>query len=138
MNNIKKTDLELFIEHCKNLDFGVTDMRYYSSVALCAFDAIFSIRSNYEATVRPTIKRFCKLIGVPREAPNPYAIPTVDEQISVSDLARRIEGCDASSLLIKSKIIHEQTLKPIPFSRHKHLLSIWRYSKSLELIPIKT
>ena len=38
MNNIKKTDLELFIEHCKNLDFGVTDMRYYSSVALCACD----------------------------------------------------------------------------------------------------
>lgn len=103
MNNIKKTNLELFIEHCKNLDFGVPDMQYYSSVALCAFDAIFSIRSNYKATVSPTINRFCELIGVPREAPNPYAIPTVDEQISVSDLARRIEGCDAKQLADKIK-----------------------------------
>lgn len=103
MESSQKNELELFIEHCKNLDFEVPDMQYYSSVALCAFDAIFSIRSNYKATVSPTIDRFCELIRISRKAPNPYAIPTADEQISVSDLAKRIEEYDAMQLADKIK-----------------------------------
>lgn len=93
-------DLKRFVEYCQNnqVDFSVPDMKYYSCVALCAFDAVFSIRANYEKLVSPTMDRFCELLGIQRKAPNPEVMPEENEQIKVSDLAEMLKMYNPSQL----------------------------------------
>lgn len=65
-------------------------MKYYSSLALCALDAILSIRLNYDRHVVPAIKHMCSLIGIDMLAFNPYVMPNAEQQITVSDFKRTL------------------------------------------------
>ena len=100
-NHQKNNDMEHFIKHCDEALHDmkdVSDMKYYSCVGLCAFDAVFSIRSGYKSVVSPLIDRFCRLLKIDRNAPDPSSIPGINEQIMVSDLRSRLKGHNAESL----------------------------------------
>ena len=48
-----------FTQYCRrNLDFAISDYRFYNSLALSALDASFSARAHYE-TVINVLERFC-------------------------------------------------------------------------------
>ena len=42
--------------------------------------------------VSPLIDSFCTLLEIPRQAPNPHAIPSAEEQVTVSVLCDRLRG----------------------------------------------
>lgn len=90
--------MELFLRHCDLALAPVPDMEYYSCVALCAFDAVFSIRSGYNSVVSPLVDRFCVLLDIPRRAANPHSIPSQEEQVSVSVLRDKLRGYTSQSL----------------------------------------
>lgn len=92
---------ELFLRHCDEALAPVSDMMYYSSVALCAFDAVFSIRAKYDSVVSPLIDRFCKFVGVKRTASDPYSMPSVEDQVPVSVLRDKMEHYTAEELADK-------------------------------------
>ena len=91
-------DKRLFIEHCDQAIFTVPDMEYYSCVGLCAFDAVFSIQTRYESVVNPLVDRFCALMDIPRHAPNPHALPSIQEQVTVSVLCDKLRDYTPQSL----------------------------------------
>lgn len=90
--------MQAFINHCDLALAPVPDMEYYSCVGLCAFDAVFSIRSNYNSVVSPLVDRFCKLLSIKRSAPDPHKMPKEEEQIKISELQQKLKGYDAESL----------------------------------------
>ena len=90
--------MELFLRHCDRALAPVPDMEYYSCVGLCAFDAVFSIRSNYNSVVSPLIDNFCTLLEIPRHAPNPHAIPCAEEQVTISNLCAKLKDYTPESL----------------------------------------
>ena len=82
--------MDKFIEHCDMAMSPIPDMGYYSSVALCAFDAVFSIQSRYNSVVSPLIDRLCSMIDIPRHLENQSVLPRIEEQIKVSEFQRRL------------------------------------------------
>ena len=84
-NFIHYTDTQIGRQYMQ----GIPDMRYYSSLPLCALDAVFSIRASYEKIVNPLINRVCKELDLKRAAENPFEIPG-EEQLSVSDFMQRL------------------------------------------------
>lgn len=84
-NFIHYTDTQIGRQYMQ----GISDMRYYSSLPLCALDAVFSIRASYEKIVNPLIDRVCKELDLARAADNPLEIPG-EEQLSVSDFMQRL------------------------------------------------
>lgn len=84
---IRYTDVH--IGHQKMLK--TPDMQYYSCLPLCAFDAIFSIRADYEHHVSPLIDRFCAALNLNRAAADPNEIPGT-EQTTVSAFVRLLQA----------------------------------------------
>jgi hypothetical protein len=81
-----------FLKYClENLDLGQPDQceRYYSSVALCAFDALYSINTKYEA-VEKALARFCEHFDLESRYSKKGRIPPIEAQISVSEIYARI------------------------------------------------
>lgn len=75
------------------------DMRYYSCVALCALDAVFSIRTRYEPVVINLLHRFCAQYRINHLfAPNPHQMPVRDQQLTLSELRRRMMGVTGGAL----------------------------------------
>lgn len=90
--------MQAFLAHCDQALAPVPDMEYYSCVGLCAFDAVFSIRTRYNTIVSPLIDRFCNnIVHIPRRVGDPHTLPA-DEQITISELAERLEGYTPNSL----------------------------------------
>lgn len=73
-------------------------MRYYSSVALCALDAVFSIRARYYAVVSPLIDRACSLLNIPRFYMCANRMPSEREEISVSDFKSKLNCTDPNEV----------------------------------------
>ena len=86
--------MDKFIEHCDIAMSPIPDMGYYSSVALCAFDAVFSIQSRYNSVVSPLIDRLCQMINIPRHFENKFVLPSVEEQIKVTEFQHRLNCSD--------------------------------------------
>lgn len=90
--------MELFLRHCDLALAPVPDMEYYSCVGLCALDAVFSIQARYYSVVSPLLDRFCDLAKIVRTAPDSHKLPSVEEQVKISDLVKRLEGYDGDRL----------------------------------------
>ena len=67
------------------------DMQYYSCLPLCAFDAVFSIRANFEHCVSPLIDHVCAALNLNRAAADPNEIPGA-EQTTVSAFVRLLQA----------------------------------------------
>ena len=48
--------------------------------------------------VSPLVDRFCALMDIPRQAPNPHSLPSVEEQVSISVLCDKLRGYTPQSL----------------------------------------
>lgn len=90
--------MELFLRHCDRALTPVQDMEYYSCVGLCAFDAVFSIRSKYDSVVSPLIDNFCTLLDIPRQAPNPHTVPNAEGQVTISVICNKLRDYTPQSL----------------------------------------
>lgn len=93
-------DVKRFVAHC-DLALSQTeikDMRYYSSVALCALDAVFSIRARYYAVVSPLVDRACSLLNIPRFYMCANRMPSEEGQITVSDFKSKLNCTDPNEL----------------------------------------
>ena len=90
--------MKQFLAKCDKALQPVPDMEYYSCVGLCAFDAVFSIQTRYESVVSPLVDRFCALMDIPRHAPNPHALPSIQEQVTVSVLCDKLRDYTPQSL----------------------------------------
>jgi hypothetical protein len=77
-----------FLRYCiEKLDLGRPDQfeRYYSSVALCTFDAVYSINTKYEA-VENALQRFCDHFKLEIRFPIKGLIPPTKAQMPVSEI----------------------------------------------------
>ena len=91
--------MELFLRQCDKALQPEPDMEYYSCVALCALDAVFSIRANYYAVVKPIVERFCKQYDIENiKAPDPHKIPSESEQLKVSALRKKLKDVTPEQL----------------------------------------
>ena len=78
-------------DHLFNADgaLQVDDMKYYPSVALCALDAVMSIRLNYQNHVVPAIIRLCNQVKIPSTLFE--QIPDINQQLTVNDFVDRLK-----------------------------------------------
>ena len=82
-----------FNEFCrKHLDLNERDMLYYSSLPLCALDAVLSIRLNYNKHVIPALSSFCNRFDLEMPAENSTEIPAINDQISVDEFVNRVRN----------------------------------------------
>lgn len=107
-SNISPSDCEKFFNSCKSVLYNFMetqncipgDMRYYHSIAICAFDAVFSISSRY-STVQNTLSRlynlidFNRLVRIPSDD-NQYfllnSMPDIKDQVpcsTITDILKR-------------------------------------------------
>lgn len=79
--------------------YGVrlSDEYYYQSLPLCVIDAVFSIGVKYEG-VRNVTQRFAKHAGIDRIRKDRGVVPSISEQLSVSEYRRRYGTQNASVL----------------------------------------
>lgn len=78
-------------EHLFNNDqLIVGDMLYYPSLALCALDAVMSIRLDYHRQVVPVLENVCNAVNIPFILTP--TIPPVGQQVRVSDFVLRLEN----------------------------------------------
>ncbi len=82
------------------------DMAYYHCVALCALDAVFSIRTNY-STVIKVLERFCKNYSIPLMATPSDKMPSTDNQLTVSELTSKMGNITGAQL---ATILHNHQL----------------------------
>ena len=84
----------VFNNYCRNHLFDangflhVDDIQYYSSVAICALDAVMSIRLNYDRHVVPSIIRLCAQTQIPYILSR--QIPERDHQVTVNSFVDRL------------------------------------------------
>lgn len=64
---------------------------YWASMSLCIIDSVWSIRSDYEKTVCPLVRRFAKSNTPPWDGTD-HSTPPRDGSPTVSDLLKTIEG----------------------------------------------
>jgi hypothetical protein len=64
---------------------------YWASMPLCIIDSVWSIRSNYETTVCPLVRRFAKSNTPPWDGAD-HSIPPTDGGPTVRNLVETIEG----------------------------------------------
>jgi len=107
-NQLINRDMDRFIEHCDMAMAPIPDMGYYSCVALCAFDAVFSIQSRYNSVVSPLIDRLCGMMNIRRHFDNPYILPSVEQQIKISDFINKM-NCSDPEILAKRLNNHQRT-----------------------------
>ena len=101
--------MDRFLEHCNlAMSSDTPDMGYYSSLALCAFDVVFSIRARFESVVSPLIDRLCRMVEIPRQLENPYVLPSLEQQIKVSDFVQRLH-CESPEELANRLNNHQRT-----------------------------
>lgn len=94
---MNKSDFELFNAHCQEAMSPIPDMAYYNCVALCAMDAVFSIQTKY-STVSRILNRFCEHYQIQLIAETPYSMPTLDRQMTVTELAELMGDINAEGL----------------------------------------
>jgi len=76
---------------------ALSDEYYYQSLPLCVIDAVFSIGVRYEG-VRKVTQRFAKHAGIRRIRADRGTVPSISEQLSVSEYRRRYGTQNASVL----------------------------------------
>lgn len=82
---------ERFNSFCRtHLNLQEDDMLYYSSLPLCALDAIFSIRLNYYTQVIPVVEKMCETLSIPMLAADPLEIPSIKEQLTVTAFIEKL------------------------------------------------
>lgn len=86
--------MELFDARCKKALAPIPDMAYYNCVALCALDAVFSIRTRY-STVKKILNRFCEHYDIPLMAKDPHTMPSLEHQLTVSKLVEKMGEINA-------------------------------------------
>lgn len=89
-----------FLKYCiDNLDLEKPDgfSTYYSSVALCVINAIFSINTKYEA-VQNTITRFCDYFDLEINYSKKGQIPPAEKQNTVSEIYDLIKDIKPEAL----------------------------------------
>lgn len=96
-NQMNKSDFGLFNAYCQEAMAPFPDMAYYNCVALCAMDAVFSIRTKY-STVSRILNRFCEHYQIQLVAETPYSMPAQDRQMTVSELIELIGDINAEEL----------------------------------------
>ena len=100
-----ENQLDHFVDYCRgHLDFGIEDMKYYSCLPLCALDAVFSIGVKYTGVSR-TVDRFCKEYSIPRNAKNPFRLPSAASQTTVGQVLEKLRNVSPEELamIIKNK-----------------------------------
>ncbi len=93
-------DNKKFLKYCiNNLELDEEDQfeDYFSSVPLCAINAIFSINTKYEAVLN-ALDRFCKHFNLILAHPTSGQIPPLKGQKKVSDIYNLIRDIDAETL----------------------------------------
>lgn len=84
-----------FNNYCRDHLFDVNgsllvrDMQYYPSIALCALDAVMSIRLNYNNHVVPAIIHLCNQMQIPFTLSD--QIPAENQQLTVNDFVERLD-----------------------------------------------
>ena len=96
--------MELFDAHCQQALAPVPDMEYYNCVALCAMDAVFSIRTRY-STVTKILNRFCEHYKIQKTAETLHTMPVLNKQMKVSELVELMGDINAEDL---AAIVHNQ------------------------------
>ena len=89
-----------FTNYCiDNLNLNEQDQyeQYFSSVSICAFDAIYSINSNYKA-VQNALHKFCEHFNLTLQHPKIGEIPPKDKQYSNSVILDKIKNIDPKKL----------------------------------------
>lgn len=95
MTNNKK-----FLEYClNNLDLNGSDNFevYFSCVAICVINAIFSINTKYEAVIN-VINRFCNHFRIEIHSPIKGKIPLVNKQKTISEIYNLIKDIPSITL----------------------------------------
>ena len=90
----------------EHLNLKEEDMLYYSSLPLCALDAIFSIRLDYYKQVVPVVEKMCETLDIPMLAANPSEMPTVKEQLTVSAFIQKLIDKDLWDVDKMTSITH--------------------------------
>ena len=91
---------QAFLEYCNEpgrLNYGIPDMTYYSSLALCLFDAIYSIRVGYNVVIQK-VNGLANLLHIERDANPNNIIPGIQDQTSISSVLESLNGYTANSL----------------------------------------
>ena len=114
-----------------SLNFATRDMLYYPSIAICALDAVFSIRANYCSTVVPKLERFCSLYQIPWQLMN--TMPAIENQLKVSEVIKKMNGITGTRLATAldfhqpattTKDINKKILKTEAFIRFINTLAV--------------
>lgn len=98
-----------FNDYCRqhlfvNNQLLVNDMSYYPSLALCALDAVMSIRLDYSRQVIPILQNVCGQVGIPFALYQ--EIPDVDAQVTVSDFVTRLEEQNLWNIVGLRSLVH--------------------------------
>lgn len=113
------------------LNFSTRDMLYYPSIAICALDAVFSIRANYCSTVVSRLEKFCRLYQIPWQLMN--TMPAIDNQLKVSEVIKRMNGITGTRLAsaldfhqpaTTTKDVNKKILKTEAFIRFINTLAV--------------
>lgn len=95
VDTILMTIQDNFNHFCEEyLPLTEKDMKYYSSLPLCALDAIYSIQLKYDVQVVPVVKRMCEALEIEMLAKDPTEIPPVNEQTTVSSFIQKLKDKD--------------------------------------------
>lgn len=89
-----------FLEYCNEpgrLDFNIPDMTYYSSLALCLFDAVYSIRVGYNVVIQK-VNNLAELLHINVAANPNNLVPDEQDQTSISYVMESLNGYTANSL----------------------------------------
>jgi hypothetical protein len=92
---IPEQDIQQLMRHIEaRIDLkkvAATPSSYWASMPLCIIDSVWSIRSNYEETVCPLVRRFAKSNTPPWDGTD-HSIPPSDGSPTVRDFVEAIEG----------------------------------------------
>lgn len=103
-SQMNKTNFELFNAHCQEALAPIPDMAYYNSVALCALDAVFSIRTKY-STVEKILNRFCEHYQIPLMSETPHTMPDANHQLKISEIVEKMGNINSEEL---AAIVHNR------------------------------
>lgn len=82
-----------FNNYCdNNLCFCIEDMSYCSSLAICALDAVMSIRLKYNSVVIPRVDSLCNMISIHRLAHDRNHKPKDSEETSITAFMSKLES----------------------------------------------
>jgi hypothetical protein len=91
---------KIFLKYClDNLDLNEPDQfeEYFTSVPLCAINAIFSINTKYEAVIN-ALNRFCDHFALELLHPIKGQIPSANRQTTVSEIYHLIKDIKPETL----------------------------------------